>query len=89
MHFENKHVYTVLSFHMVKGGEISVKDNLDYETLRTQNKIRYDVTITADDGRESSAPQQLTLLITDVNEQQTGFVKALYTIETGEGQVPV
>ena len=89
MLFESKHVYTVLSFHMIKGGVISVKDNIDYETLRTQNKIRYDVTITADDGRESSAPQQLTLLITDVNEQQTGFVKALYTIETGEGQVPV
>ncbi|XP_055997768.1 protocadherin Fat 2-like [Ostrea edulis] len=67
-------------------GEISVKSSLDYETLRTQNKLTFDVTITTNDGRENSISKQITFLVTDVNEQQTGFVKSLYTIETGEGQ---
>ncbi|XP_061188483.1 protocadherin-like wing polarity protein stan [Saccostrea echinata] len=67
-------------------GVISVKDGIDYESLRTINKLTYDVTIIANDGRESSTSQQMTIIITDVNEQQTGFVKSLYTIETGEGK---
>lgn len=70
-----------------EAGEISVKSSLDYETLRTQNKLTFDVTITTNDGRENSISKQITFLVTDVNEQQTGFVKSLYTIETGEGQV--
>lgn len=49
--------------------------------------MKYDVTITAYDGRESSTPQQMTLLVIDVNEPQTGFVKAVYSTETGEGKV--
>lgn len=49
--------------------------------------MKYDVTITAYDGRESSTPQQMTLLVIDVNEPQTGFVKAMYSTETGEGKV--
>lgn len=72
---------------IIKAGVITVKGNIDYETLRTLNKLKYDVTITANDGRESSMPQQLTLLVIDVNEQQTGFVKTVYSIQTGEGKV--
>ncbi|XP_062616605.1 cadherin EGF LAG seven-pass G-type receptor 2-like [Saccostrea cucullata] len=67
-------------------GVISVKDNIDYESLRTLNQLTYDVTVTANDGRESSIPQTMTILVTDVNEQQTGFVKSVYAIETGEGK---
>lgn len=67
-------------------GVITVKGNIDYETLRKLNKLKYDVTITTNDGRESSIPQQLTLLVIDVNDQQTGFVKTVYSIQTGEGK---
>lgn len=64
-----------------------MKGSINYETLRPQNKLKYDVTITGNDGRESSTPQQMTLMVIDVNEPQTGFVKAMYSTETGEGKV--
>lgn len=43
--------------------------------------------VTVNDGREDSTPKKLRIVVKDVNEQQTGFHEAQYTIEATEGAV--
>ncbi|XP_071143108.1 protocadherin Fat 4-like [Mytilus edulis] len=68
-------------------GVVSTTAILNYEELKTSSPQRHicDLIVTVDDGRETSIQKKLRIEVTDVNEQQTGFEKDLYTITGTEG----
>lgn len=69
-------------------GVITTLATLNYETMKTSvpSLESCDMIVTVNDGRENSVQKKLKIVVKDVNEQQTGFHEAQYTIEGTEGQ---